>query len=220
MGALCALSLAACQGNKPAVDAAELVQQARLLMTKGNGVEQNFDEAMRLLHEAAELGNADAQWELGLKYEYGELGVEADAGRAFQLYRQSAEQDNAMGYHLVGHCYQHGISVEESHELSDQNYRRAFAMLQQLVAETNDRIALNFLGSAYFWGDGTERNREEGFNCYMRAAELGNPETQYKVGTCYLEGTGVTPDSVAALQWLNKAADQGYTAAIQKLENL
>lgn len=48
---------------------------------EGNGVEQNIEEGVRLLKEAAEWGNEYAQKELARRYEIG-LGVEKDLEKA------------------------------------------------------------------------------------------------------------------------------------------
>ena len=161
----------------------------------------------------------DALWQLGLDYENGTNGVIQDSAMAYKSYLQSAEAGNAIGYYLVGHCFQHGIGVEENHELSYENYKKSFDMLTELAKAKDDMIILNFLGSAYYWGDGTERNFEKAAECYLRSAEMGNPETQYKIGKCYEEGTGLEQDMDKALEWYSKSSEQGFTAAIERLQD-
>lgn len=46
--------------NSAPTDSSDPLNSARLHMTKGNGVDQNYDEAVRLLNLAAEQGYADA----------------------------------------------------------------------------------------------------------------------------------------------------------------
>ena len=48
---------------------------------------------------------------------------------------------------------------------------------------------------------------------FALAAEQGNAEAQYRLGTCYSYGTGVELDYATALSWYRKAADQGYAPA-------
>ena len=47
----------------------------------------------------------------------------------------------------------------------------------------------------------------------MQAAERGDAQAQFDVGTCYEEAKGTKPDPAAALKWNRKAADQGHPAA-------
>jgi len=58
----------------------------------GQGVPQNFKEALRWYTKAAEQGNADAQSNLGLLYANGEGGIKQDLTRALKLFRLAAAQ--------------------------------------------------------------------------------------------------------------------------------
>jgi hypothetical protein len=40
------------------------------------------------------------------------------------------------------------------------------------------------------------------FKIYAHAARQGHAEAQFRVGRCYLEGTGVPPSRVEAIRWL------------------
>jgi TPR repeat protein len=52
---------------------------------------------------------------------------------------------------------------------------------------------------------------------FTKAAEMGNPQAQYCLGMCYLDGTGVSYNREIAIQWLQKAAQQGLPAAKAQL---
>jgi uncharacterized protein len=60
----------------------------------GNGVVQDYAEAVKWYRLAAEQGYADAQYNLGLMYDYGN-GVVQDYAEAVKWYRLAAEQGNA-----------------------------------------------------------------------------------------------------------------------------
>ena len=49
---------------------------------------------------------------------------------------------------------------------------------------------------------------------YLEAAEKGDAKAQWNVGLMYLAGLGVPQDLVAAEQWIEKAAAQGYADAM------
>lgn len=226
MAITAALTLVSCTQGK----VSELIQKAeqgdaqaqleygRLLKTTGNGVEQDWSLAVTMLQRSAEQGNPDAQWELGLMYENGNH-VTADATKALDLYRSSADAGSPIGLYLVAHCYQHGIVVDEDIHLSDSLYTASFNQLIDL-APAEDIYVLNFVGSAYFWGDGVTPDREKAFGYYLISAQKGNPETQYKIGNCYQTGQGTEQDLTKARQWYQLSADQGYPDAIEALRSL
>ena len=45
---------------------------------------------------------------------------------------------------------------------------------------------------------------------YMRAAEAGNVEAQFTLGTMYLAGSDIEKDAAAAASWLEKAAENDH----------
>lgn len=219
------LSLMACTSNVSDIiakaqqgDAEAQLQYARLLKTTGNGVEQDWPKAIEMLHLSANSGNADAQWELGLMYEFSDK-MKQDHGKALELYQSSADAGSPIGLYLVAHCYQHGIAVNEDHNVSDSLYTKAFKELLALAPE-EDIYVLNFLGSAYFWADGVKQDRKKAFKYYLISAEKGNPETQYKVGNCYETGQGTEKDMQKALFWYEKSASQGYPDAVNALQKV
>jgi TPR repeat protein len=57
------------------------------------------------------------------------------------------------------------------------------------------------------------------FDCYLRAAELGNPQGQYKTGFYYWNGFGVEADRTKAIDWYIKAAQQEYREALYVLSH-
>ena len=48
---------------------------------------------------------------------------------------------------------------------------------------------------------------------YKKAAELGHPEAQWSLGSCYYYGDGVEEDIIEAVKWYRKSAEQGYANA-------
>ena len=58
----------------------------------GQGVPQNFKEAVRWFTKAAEQGNTHTQFNLGDLYMNGEGGIKQDLTRALKLFRLAAAQ--------------------------------------------------------------------------------------------------------------------------------
>ena len=48
---------------------------------------------------------------------------------------------------------------------------------------------------------------------YRKAAEDGDVNAQYNLGSCYENGEGVAKDQVEAVKWFYKAAEQGHPEA-------
>ena len=139
---------------------AQSLSEARTLMTT------NRTQGINIIQQLAQDGNPDAMWELGLMYENGNEVINVDIQKAFELYKKSADAGNAIGYYLVAHCYQHGIAVTEDHAKSDELYAKALSELTELAPQ-EDIYVLNFIGSAYFWGDGTKVDRKKAFEYYL-----------------------------------------------------
>ena len=216
------LTLASCSGNVSEIinraeqgDADAQLEYARLLKTTGNGVEQDWQRAVEMLQMSAASGNHDAEWELGAMYEFANH-IPQDSAKAIELYRKSAESGSPIGLYMLAHCYQHGIAIEENHAISDSLYAKSVEGLTELLPD-EDMYVLNFIGSAYFWGDGVEMDRERAFGYYLTSAKKGNPETQYKIGNSYETGEGTAKDMEQAMLWYRKSADQGYPEAVARL---
>jgi uncharacterized protein len=67
-------------------------------------------EDLEKLKTAAEQGNADAQWKLGLMCHGGD-GVSQDFAEAVYWYRKAAEQGYAEAQWLLGYMYDEGEGV-------------------------------------------------------------------------------------------------------------
>ena len=77
--------------------------------SKGDGVTQDYKEAVKWYTKSAEQGNAEAQFCLGICYEGN--GVTPDWSKAVKWLTKSAEQGNAVAQvHLAG-CYEYGNGV-------------------------------------------------------------------------------------------------------------
>jgi TPR repeat protein len=62
-------------------------------------------------------------------------------------------------------------------------------------------------------GNGEEKNLEQAFFWYTKAAEQGNGDAQCNLGVAYENGSGVEKDLNQALYWYEKAAEQGNANA-------
>ena len=77
---------------------------------EGQGVTQDYKEAVKWWRRAAEQGYAKAQTHLGYMYQHGD-GVIKDYKEAVKWYRLAAEQGNAAAQTNLGNMYHNGDGV-------------------------------------------------------------------------------------------------------------
>ena len=71
------------------------------MYVKGQGVPQDYAEAVKWFRKAADQGDADAQNNLGQMYITGQ-GVPKDDGEAIKWFRKAADQENAVAQEKFG----------------------------------------------------------------------------------------------------------------------
>lgn len=153
----------------------------------------------------AEEGDADAQAELGMRYEEGR-GVAPDFGEAVKWYRRAAEQDHVQGQNNLAVMYASGLGGEQDYE-------------EALYEPPNkERPAHSITSASCTTVDGAwRRTTREAVKWVRRAAEQGDAEAQSTFGTMYENGHGVTRDLGNAVQWYRRAAEQDYASAQRTL---
>lgn len=167
---------------------------------KGEGVEQNDSKAFEWYLKAAEQGDRDAQYNLGLMYRKGK-GVEQSESKAFEWYLKAADQGDADAQIIVGYMYQKGIGVGQNDNKAVEWYRKA-------VENGNSDAQCN-LGGMYYEGRGVEQNDSKAVELYLKAAELGNAQALCNMGVMYIEGRGVEKNYRTAAELFRKASKGG-----------
>ncbi|MDP8268381.1 MAG: tetratricopeptide repeat protein [Candidatus Tenebribacter davisii] len=92
----------------------------------GQGVIQDYEEAVKWYRLAAEQGNAVAQNNLGFCYKDGE-GVIQDYEEAVKWIRLAAEQGNEVAQNNLGLCYEHGEGVIQDYKEAYKWYLLAYS---------------------------------------------------------------------------------------------
>ena len=113
---------------------------------------------------AAEQGDAEAQFFLGLSYAIGDDIPEDDA-EAVRWYRLAAEQGHASAQEHLGMAYEHGRGVPQNNVEAVRWYR--------LAAEQGEILAQSGLGRAYRYGDGVPQDYREAYIWYSLAVANG-----------------------------------------------
>ena len=143
----------------------------------------------------AEAGDAEAQFDLGIGYVAGWIGVR-DVGLAAKWLSKSAEQGFAEAQFAIGAHYQRGEGVPKDCAQAVQWYRRA--------AEQGNRTAPFNLGYCYEVGEGVEKDPVEAHAWY-----------------CLWEKIETDPDATKARADLERGmTPQQITAANKRTEEL
>ena len=126
---------------------------------------------------AAEQGDPDAQYKLGLKYaidptiahspdDYQKaLMYTEDYQEAVKWYRLAAEQGHNMAQHTLGLAYDKGEGVPQDYQEAVKWYR--------LAAEQGNDASQWILGGMYKKGEGVPQDYQEAVKWYRLAAEQG-----------------------------------------------
>ena len=85
-----------------------------LMYYNGQGVRQDYAEAVRWYRKAAEQGVAETQNNLGAMYAIGQ-GVRQDYAEAVKWYHQAAEQGYAAAQYNLGSMYYNGQGVRQDY---------------------------------------------------------------------------------------------------------
>lgn len=170
----------------------------------GQGVEQDYAQAVEWYKKAAEQGHADAQKNLGWMYRNG-YGIKQDYVTAVDWYRKAAEQGHADAQNTLGFIYDYGYGVMQDHTKAFEWYRKA--------AEQGYATAQFNLAYAYEHGEGVTKDYIQAVEWLRKAAEQGYANAQSELGYMYQSGNGVIKDYAQALEWYRKAAEQGFATA-------
>lgn len=176
------------------------------LVSQGYDAHKKGDDAqaVRLWREAAEKGNAAAQYDLGWAYKNGRGVAQSDI-EAVRWYRLAAEQGYADAQFALGWMYENGRGVAQNDIEAVRWYR--------LAAEQGHALAQYNLGVMHLFGRGVSQDRTEAARLFRLAAEQGEASAQKNLGLMYKNGDGVGQSDVEAVQWFRRAAEQGHGPA-------
>ncbi|MDP3333952.1 MAG: tetratricopeptide repeat protein [Methylococcaceae bacterium] len=192
----------------------ESVRKAYIWLWENQVTDSNFDDIndqdVECLRNAAEQGDAEAQFELGQMYKLGS-GLEQDDEQALYWFSKAAEQGLPNAQYSLAEMYLNGCSggLEPDDEQAVIWFRKA--------AEQGHANAQFSLGEMYDTGDFLEEDEEQATIWYRKAGEQGHVDAQYSLGEMYFWGKGLEQDFKQAAIWHRKAAEQGEREAQYKL---
>jgi len=115
-------------------------------------------------------------------------------------------------YYHVGFCHEKLGMYEKAVE----NYRRSISVEFNYRPKTKSFLRLGML----YEGEAIKKDDVEAAKMYRQAAEMNDPEAQFRLGLMYEEGRGVEKNFDEAVFWYRKSSNRGYKFAQQKMEEL
>jgi len=150
-------------------------------------------KAIKTLQPLASRGDIQAQYYLGLSYEY--------SPEAAKWFRKAAEQGHAKAQYFLYSLYRDGLGVA-------QDPTEASKSLHKAAAGGSDSAQYSLGLESAMTG-----NQGEAAKWYRLAAAQAHDSAQLELGRLYRDGLGVNRDFVRAYMWLLLAAEAGNQTA-------
>ncbi|WP_420568723.1 SEL1-like repeat protein [Thalassovita sp.] len=197
-------------------------------------------EADADLVQAAQSGQAEAQYQLGMQYGRGE-GVLQNHARAVEWLTLAARQGHAAAQNRLGQHLFVGMGVEQAPEAALEWFAKAAASgkadfqadygdaligigraqeaaaMFQLAADQGHLNAMTSLGVLYQSGNGVPKDPQRARALFEGPAAAGVARAQNNLGSLYVRGDGVAQDYERAAQLFQSAAEQGLKEAMTNL---
>jgi uncharacterized protein len=167
----------------------------------------DYKTAFREWKAAADKGQPEAQYDLGLLYAKG-LGVQRDLNLAQQWYEAAALQGNAQAEYSLGQMYSQGWGIPAN----EASTLRWMEMAKGSGGDNQDDP-----GWLAIEGYGNATDFTKAAYWYRLAADQGHPEAQFDLARLYSDGKGVPRDETQAFKLVQMSAMQGYAPAAARL---
>ncbi len=213
----------------------------RVLLALGNLYKSKKDYILSIKYytQAMETGSKKAINELGILYYYG-YGVQKNTKKAIYFFKKGEDLNDIASINNLGYCYLKGIGIKKdvnkaiyylkkagnlgsSYSLFNlaclykfglginKDYKLAIYYLKK-SADLGNTKAMIYLGGYYLK---TQNQKRNGFQYFLRAANLGNKNAINNLGYCYEFGLGTKKDIKKAIFHYKLAAKlESITAMI------
>lgn len=175
----------------------ELNNQSKELIQQGK-----FNEAFPILKKSAELGNSEAQYNLGYFLQSGTTGIK-DVKAAIEWYKKSSDNGFNNGHYAMMMAYGNGEGVE-------QNSEKAFEYALK-CADNDDATCMWNVVNCYLTGNGVKVDISKFKEWIVRLAKLPNPENlalsenitsaRLEIANFYKKGEHFEQDNYTSYLW-------------------
>ena len=145
------------------------------------------------------------------KFKNGDPTAKVNLSKWLKAKQQKAQKGDLDAQVSVGWCHYHGATIPKDLLKGVELWKKA--------AELGNITAMVNLAIHYAQQSGTE-DPAESYKWCRKAAELGDVQCQYGLGTKLLNGIGVSYSLEEAVHWLIKAAENGSEEAIDPLSEI
>ncbi|KAG8822964.1 hypothetical protein FRC17_009436 [Serendipita sp. 399] len=175
------------------------------------GLQVDHERAYHLYLQAAKQNHPAASYRVAVCNELG-VGTRKDASRAFAFYRKAASLGDTSGMYKLGMILLSGALGQP------RNTREAIGWLKRAAeqADEDNPHALHELGLLHESPKSEVVIHDEAYakDLFLKAAQLGFPASQYKLGFSYEYGLlGCPVDPKRSIAWYTKAAERGNADA-------
>src|SRR5262249_26048253 len=143
----------------------------------------------------AQLGDAAAQYSLGLEYKHGSLVFPKDLTRAFDWFAKSANKGYPGACFELAQMYLKGNGVAKNEALGAEWLRKAYGYSPASL----------LMSDLYTNGVGVPQDQAEALRWLRLSAGQRNTEAQFKLGERYRTGQGVEQSTAEAVILYSKA---------------
>lgn len=171
----------------------------------------DYATASRELRPLAERGSAEAQYRVGLMYEFGK-GYAADMAQALVWLRKAAAQGHVAAEVELGVIYTSGDGVTRDDVQAVGWFRKA--------ATQGNATAQYNLGMMYAKGNGVPVDDTQAVAWLRKAGEQGFTLALFYLGVAYENGEGVAKDEVLAYAHHALAARNGSKDALSHRDEI
>ena len=175
---------------------------------KGEGFEQDYDQAFSLIEQAAEQGLPEAQYDLSQFYAKGYV-VDKNLQTAQSLLNQAAEKGLVEAQVALGRLY-------SSRKKEVQDYAAARLWFQQ-AARQGSAQAMEAIAVMCVRGQGGVQSYAQAAEWLRLASGAGSLGATYSLANYYMDGLGVEQDTEIGMDLLKQSASLGYGYSIDYL---
>ncbi|TDU73298.1 TPR repeat protein [Prosthecobacter fusiformis] len=159
----------------------------------------------------ADNGDADSQFELGLRLLTGE-GLKKNEAEGVTWVEKAAAQKHLRAQFVLGSLYEEGVGVKKNEATAFEWYRKS--------AENGFAAGQHAVAMAYDLGRGVKLDPEKATEWLEKAAEQNHAPAQTALAAKYERGVGTAKSPSKAALFYLRAAQQDFVPAMSRLANL
>lgn len=166
---------------------------------------QKFDKARILFTRSAQLGNAEACYNLGVIHQQG-IAVRANSSRATFWFKRAATLGSSKAQFILARL------IIAQRRKSNRDIRLVTRWLFK-AANQKHPAAMYWLGTLYTMGQGVKVSHAKAAYWYIKAARAGHATAQLHSARLYNRGVGVKKNVITAYAWAKLATLQNANRA-------